>query len=150
VQPSAASPADLAVAAGDLVGKPINLPGVNFRSARLGVVLQLSPTCPYCKASMGFYRRLSQKSSKGVMPVVVAFSGDVESMQAQLAQYGVAVQKMVKVDSVFSSHATPALYLVDSAGTVIKRFIGQLDSSTEEQVISLIDHSWAVSASYPD
>jgi hypothetical protein len=140
VETSAASPRARSVAE-DVEGKPMKLPGVPFRQARVSVVLQLSPTCPYCKASMGFYRRLSERHSKSVVPIIVAFSGSLKPMRDQLAENGVAVQTLVNVESLFGLYATPSLYLVDSAGTVTKRYVGLLDATTEEQVLSLIEQS---------
>jgi hypothetical protein len=125
----------------EAVGKRMDLPGVSWNSAPVSVVLQLSPTCHFCEESMPFYRKLAaDRNGKGqLVPLVVAAEGSGKAMEAELVQNRIPASKIVVIGSaLFGSTATPALYLVDSNGIVRNRFMGKLDSSAEEEVMSSI------------
>jgi hypothetical protein len=133
------------VAGGDpapsLVGREVNLPGADWRSAPFSVLLQISSTCHFCDESMPFYRQLiTVRQSQAVkMPVIVASQDAVAVLRKHLEDRQVVVDKVLhsRLDSFGTG--TPTVYIVDSKGMVRRVFIGKLDSSGEKELLSIVE-----------
>ena len=56
-----------------LVGREVRLPGADWQSAPVSVLLQISSTCHYCNNSMPFYRQLmaARQAAGAKVPVIV-------------------------------------------------------------------------------
>lgn len=118
----------------------LKLPGVAWQAASVNVVLQLSPTCHFCMESMPFYRRLvSSRHAVGEVAIIVASEAPTEAMASALAQNNVVFDRIVRIEAeALGSPGTPTLWVVSSKGVIERRYIGELDSSSEEEVLSLI------------
>src|SRR5580700_4185553 len=58
----------------NFVGREVKLPGADWQSAPVSVLLQISSTCHFCNDSMPFYRQLmaTRQASAAKVPVIVA------------------------------------------------------------------------------
>jgi hypothetical protein len=123
-----------------VVGREVKLPGADWQAARVSVLLQISSTCHYCNDSMPFYRKLmaARQSSAARVPVIVASADAVTVMQQHLAEQQVGVDKVLhsRLDGIGA--VTPTVYIVDSKGLIKRVFVGELDSSRQEELLSIV------------
>jgi hypothetical protein len=119
------------------------------RREEMNVVLVLRSDCPYCRASMAFYKRIGDLSrvSGSRLAVHVASTEDSDSIRGYLSKEGVSV------DSVFSASmaslgvtGTPTILLANSTGVIKDEYVGMLTGSQEEQLLARLSRRTAVSA----
>ena len=124
-----------------LVGREVSLPGANWQSAPVSVLLEISSTCPYCNASMPFYRQLmaARQSASAKVPVIVASADAVGVMQKHLADQQVSVDKVLHSPPEAFDTGTPTVFVVDNKGIVRRAFVGQLDSTREQQLLGIVE-----------
>lgn len=125
----------------NMVGRAVNLPGADFQSAPLSVLLEISSTCHFCDESMPFYKQLMavRQAQASKVPVIVASRDAVAVMRKHLEDQQVAVDKVLHERPADSVSVTPTIYIVDSNGLVKRAFIGKLDSSGEKELLSIIE-----------
>jgi hypothetical protein len=123
-------------AARALVGRTVQLSGVDFTQKEKTLLIAISSTCHFCKESQPFYRQLAQTQSVranlvAVLPmpqpdaenyVHTSISSSLQAVSAPLDEIGV--------------NNTPTLLLVDRTGKVMKAWIGKLDDASQRQVQS--------------
>lgn len=121
----------------DIVGRPVQLEGINWKENRKTVVLYLSTTCRYCKESVPFYRRLLKERTNGSAKVVALFTQPENEARSYLDLHG------IKADDVISSSlrplgvtATPTVLLVNENGIVSNYWRGKLNEEKEAEVIA--------------
>jgi hypothetical protein len=133
-------PEDGPVPARDLVDRQVNLPGADWQSAPVSVLLQISSTCHFCNESMPFYRQLMAARQAGSVkvPVIVASADAVGVMRKHLEDQQVVVDKVLHSRLEAFPMVTPTVYIVDSRGVVKRAFIGKLDSAGEKQLLSIV------------
>ncbi len=107
------APQSRVVRAQDLVGRTVQLPGVDFTRKGKTLLIAISSTCHFCQESQPFYRQLA--NAPGVTANLVA------------------VLPTPQRDGV---NSTPTLLLVDGRGKVEKAWIGKLDDAGQKQVQS--------------
>jgi hypothetical protein len=80
-----------------VVGREVKLPGADWQSAPVSVLLQISSTCHFCNDSMPFYRKMmaARQASGAKIPVIVASADAVPVMQQHLADRQVSVDKVL-------------------------------------------------------
>lgn len=129
---SASSPA--------LEGKPVNLKDVEWTRVPLTVILQLSPSCHFCQASVPFYRQLAQAhqgTGHGIRWLVTGREPAGE-LQKYLTQQGIAVDAIVRGQlEPMNFGGTPALFVVDQHGILKRAYLGRLSPSDEQEVLTL-------------
>jgi hypothetical protein len=132
---------DSAPTVGNLVGREVKLPGADWQSAPVSVLLQISSTCHYCNDSMPFYRQLmaARQSSTAKIPVIVASADAVTVMQQHLADEQVGVDKVLHSRMEGFGTVTPTVYIVDSKGMVKRVFVGELNSSGQKELLSIVE-----------
>jgi Redoxin len=135
------SPADDEAGAPQLVGREVKLPGADWQAAPLSVLLEISSTCPYCNASMPFYRQLmaARQAAAAKVPVIVACRDAVAVMQKHLADEQVAVDRVLHSRMAAFPTGTPTVFIVDSKGMVKRVFVGKLDSGGEKQLLAIVE-----------
>jgi len=114
-------------------------PAVGLSDSPRTLLLATSNTCPYCLASMPYFKDLAEEAHKAGTRVI-AISDDPEGVnQAYLASHGITPEKVLsgKQSGVFVPQI-PTLILVRSDGTVIDSWTGQADSALEKSVAKLI------------
>jgi hypothetical protein len=135
------SESDSGLTVGKLVGREVKLPGADWQSAPVSVLLQISSTCHYCNESMPFYRQLmaARQSAPARVPVVVASADAVAVMQQHLVDEQVSVDKVLHSRLEGFGTVTPTVYIVDSKGMVKRVFVGELDSSGQKELLSIVE-----------
>jgi hypothetical protein len=123
----------------DLVGRPMNLPDVDWRLSPITVVLAINTTCHFCNESMPFYRNLvSARHRDGSRFTLVILSSETASMlQQYLAEAQIAADSVLHAQ-VPGLRSTPTILLVDSTGTIRRAFVGKLSPAGEQEVLSIL------------
>jgi hypothetical protein len=124
----------------DPVGQKVVLPGADWNAAPFSVVLQISSTCPYCNASMPFYRRLTaaRQSAATKLPLIVASPDAVAVIRKHLEDEQVTVDRVLHSGLQAFAVVTPTVYVVDSKGVVRRAFVGELDAAGEKQLLAIV------------
>jgi len=125
----------------DLVGREVKLPGADWQTAPVSVLLQISSTCHFCNESMPFYKQLlaARQAHAAKVPVIVVSRDAVPVMQKHLEDQQVTVDRVLHSRLESLGTFTPTVYVVDSKGFVKRVFIGKLDSSGEKELLSIIE-----------
>jgi hypothetical protein len=111
-----------------------SLPSYFWGEHEHSLVLAAQVDCPHCKASVPFYQQLRSMvaASTDRVGVVAVFPNSPDKVRAFLDRFHLDIPT---VSSTPLQHlavsGTPTLILADSKGTVIRVWIGELD--TEEQ-----------------
>jgi hypothetical protein len=118
------------------IGSKISIPGVSWKDDYCTVVLAVSTSCPYCRASSGFYESLVKSASGGPFQVMAVIPEPMESARPLLSTIGIATLPNVRqVDySKIGISATPELFIVGKQGTVEAAWIGSLNAAQEAEV----------------
>ena len=112
--------------------------GIDWSNGTRALVLLLHSDCGFCRESMPFYRRLLANRPDNTQIVVVASPQDVR-MRDYLASERVAPDAVVSVEpSALPIRVTPALFVVDTTGTITHAWIGRLDDDREAAVIDVL------------
>ena len=138
---SSVSTAPPAVTEAALLGKELNLPGIDWAAADATLVLQISSTCHFCQESVPFYIRLlsARQAETRRTQVVVATPDELNLMQSYLEGAGLIVDKIVNIQRRASGpKGSPIVFLVNHKGTVKRAFVGKLDTSREEELLAHI------------
>ena len=109
--------------------------GYRWDSHEGTLAIALKADCPYCEASMGLYRRiadLQRAQHLKVYPPILypdgANMGRPEIMN---------IERLANIDYVkLGIRGTPTVLLVDSRGTVRRKWAGQLALAQEENVLT--------------
>jgi thioredoxin-related protein len=114
------------------------LPGVRFPTQRDSLLLGISATCHFCKASLPFYKQLvAQLQGKvDIIAVLPQSQPEAESFIKDAGLNGIRVVS-AKLRTI-GIYGTPTLLLVDSKGKVKSAWVGELDNTRERQLISTV------------
>jgi hypothetical protein len=97
------------------------------------LLMYLRSGCQFCTDSMPFYRHLRGVVSSETVRLVVV-TGDAPTMARDyLVRHALVVDEVVTMPN---SMPTPMLVLVNSSGVVAKWWLGQLERSTEDEVLA--------------
>jgi thioredoxin-related protein len=119
------------------VGTKLSLPDVNWQQNGRTVFLALKPNCPYCNASVPFYRKLSQALvTEKSGSLVALFPKAVSDGPGYLNSSGVVVNEVKQVTfETLGIKGTPTIIIADKDGSVVGYWFGQLSSAKEEEVL---------------
>jgi hypothetical protein len=113
--------------------------GMDFQKAPVTVALVLQSQCPYCAASVPFYRRLVEMKKSTAFQLVVASLESTSTTTAYLKDKGLEVDAVSSLKpGEMSTPGTPTLIVIDRKGIVLDSWIGQLGMSQEQAVVSRI------------
>jgi hypothetical protein len=131
-------PDPLAIARSELIGKPLGpVGGLVFPRQRPSILLALSTACHFCKDSEPFYRQLSTRVS-GKVDLIALFPQPLPEASAYARDHiPTATVLSGPLESIHVA-ATPTLILVDRSGKVREVWVGRLNSSREQEVLSRI------------
>ncbi len=119
-----------------LVGTHILLSGFDWAKTDKTLIIVMSPTCGFCKASLPFYRKLSQGRTQHHFQMVAVFPEPSRSDSNYLQQASLDVDGMFGLDNTqIGPVPTPTLLLVDQHGTVSKAWSGMLPPDLEKDVL---------------
>jgi hypothetical protein len=127
-----------------LVGTKVDIPGVDWQKTRTNVVLAISPDCPYCVASLPFYRRLTAAGQGGpARPAVTVLSpGLAAETRKWLAREGVTPYRILEIPlGDIGVHRTPTLLVVDKDGVVTKTYEGRMEGRGEEELLRFLSNT---------
>lgn len=128
-----------AYTAGTTVHAPI---GSKLTEGRVTLLVISRSTCPYCRASMPFYRKVTAVARRAGVRIVGLSAEDVEGTRKFLESYGVHCDSVVSTAAGgITVQAVPALVLVRGNGKVINSWAGKLDEASEGDVLRAISGS---------
>ena len=112
--------------------------GVDFSASDRTLLLILQQDCPFCHASLPFYRTLTAQDTS--VPIVAVAPAYDTGIQAYLDAASVSPDAVRFVDDnqTLLVTGTPTLLLVDSTGLVTHAWLGQLDAERETEVLRLL------------
>ncbi len=114
-------------------------PGYSWNSYPKTLVLALRRSCPYCKASLPFYKQLGDLENSGVLHshLLVVMRSDESAGRSFLKTGDVEVQGIFGIDfDDLKVPGTPTLLLLNSSGVIEHAWVGQLTPRMEKDVIS--------------
>jgi hypothetical protein len=115
------------------------LPGYSWSSYPKTLVIAIRRGCPYCDASMPFYKQLGEQEKSNVLRahVLVVMPNDEASGSRFLSKDDVEVQGIFgqELDALNVS-GTPTVLLLDSSGRIEREWIGQLSPRAEKEVMN--------------
>jgi len=118
------------------IGNRLEVQPVNWSSNTKNIVLVLSTTCRYCKASAGFYQRLAQECEDRHIRTIALFPQSVEQSRAYLENEGVRVTEIWQAQpGKLNVQGTPTVLLVDNNGVVQHVWTGKLPASQEKDLL---------------
>ena len=123
-----------------LVGQTLApLPGYRWSSYPKTLVIAIRRGCPFCDASLPFYRQLGEQEKSNVLRahVLVVMPNDASSGSSLLKKDDVEVQGIFgqELDALKVS-GTPTVLLLDSSGRIERAWIGQLTPRGEKEVMN--------------
>jgi hypothetical protein len=114
------------------------LPGYSWSSYPKTLVIAIRTGCPYCEASLPFYRQLGEQEKSNLLHahVLIVMPNDAYFGSNFLKKDDVDVQVIFgqKLGALKVS-GTPTVLLLDSSGRIERTWIGQLSSRGEKEVI---------------
>jgi hypothetical protein len=125
----------------ELVGKHLDVPGLNWKSSHLNAVFYISARCHFCRDSMPFYRQVSERQNGNRQRVALSVLSPEgpEELKKLLAKENIAVDGFYRTPRNVSFRGTPTLLLVDDRGIVLRAFEGKLDQSREREFLRIIE-----------
>jgi hypothetical protein len=105
--------------------------GIDFSRAPTTLVMVLRESCPYCTASMDFYKRLAESSRRGRL--VVLSSDAPEVMAAYLEQHGFEPDQTLSTAGPLRIDGTPTLLLVDRDRVIRQSWSGLIERPSQER-----------------
>jgi hypothetical protein len=119
-----------------LVGRTIQLPGVDFTRKGKTLLIAVSSTCHFCQESQPFYRQLA--NTPGVTANLVAVLPMPQRDAENYVHSTIAPSLQVVSASLdtMGVNSTPTLLLVDGQGKVERAWVGKLDDASQKQVKS--------------
>jgi hypothetical protein len=122
----------------EMVGRTVQLPGVQFSSANKTLLLAISTTCHFCKDSEPFYKDLLAKNHSGINIIAVLPQPLAEAQSYVRQSIAPSVQVVsAQLDSI-GVGGTPTLLLIDGGGKVQQAWVGKLDDKGQQQVESML------------
>lgn len=120
----------------------VRLSGVAWGNATMTVLLGLSTECPYCEASLPFYRSLTQfKFAENGRPRFVAvFPQSATEGSEYLRQAKVSADQVLHGNlPTMGILATPTLAVVDKTGTVSNLWVGRMSDSQQKDLWAVLE-----------
>jgi len=122
----------------DLIGRRIELPGIQFPKSNKSLVIVVSTVCHFCKESLPFYRDLSIQL-RGKMDVIAVLPEPQPEAQAFIREADISAAQTVSASlNSIGVSGTPTLLLLDKDGTVERVWLGKLDAKRRQEVLSVV------------
>jgi hypothetical protein len=115
--------------------------GIDYSTTRKTVLLVVDSSCDLSAKSMPFYQRLieaTERAESGARVVATSIESR-DTVTAFLARHGVRPNMVATLPVLKNSvQRTPTILVVDSRGTLQRRWVGLLSKSEEDAVIASI------------
>ena len=115
------------------------LPGYMWSSYPKTLVIAIRKGCPYCDASMPFYRQLGEQEKSNMLRahVLVVMPNDASYGSSLLEKNDVEVQGIFGQKlAALNVSGTPTVLLLDSSGRIEREWVGQLSPRAEKEVMN--------------
>jgi hypothetical protein len=115
------------------------LPGYDWSSYPKTLVIAIRRGCPYCDASLPFYRQLGEQERSNILRahLLLVMPNDASSGSGLLRKNDVEVQSIFgQTLDALQVPGTPTVLLLDSSGRIEREWIGQLTPREEKQVMN--------------
>jgi thioredoxin-related protein len=121
------------------IGSRLEVQPVSWSGNAKNIVLVLSTTCQYCKASAGFYQRLAKECEGRHIRTIALFPQSIEQARAYLENEGVRVTEIWQAQpGKLKVQGTPTVLLVDNNGVVQHVWIGKLPANQEKDLLDTL------------
>jgi thiol-disulfide isomerase/thioredoxin len=121
-----------------LVGKTINLPNLSYPLKNKTLVMFISTTCHFCRASEPFYQQLA-RTAPGRFDLVAVLPQSQDQADAYLKSSAISARKVISTSlSSAGVNATPTLLLLSPVGEVEKAWVGLLDEQGQKSVLDAV------------
>lgn len=129
------------------VGSTVRVPGLRLSTERPSAILALSVSCPYCRASAGFYRTLLSTARRGSVQVIPVLLDGKEPDASHLSVLGLSAADGVIYRDLraLDVSATPTILLVGKDSRVAQTWGGKLNSIQESEVFRALGLPYASS-----
>jgi hypothetical protein len=118
-------------------GARLNVKPVYWHRNNRNAVFVLSTSCHFCKESSPFYQKLVQQCRNSDTRTIALFPQTAEEGHTYLKTENVPMDEVWSADfKDLKVGGTPTLLQVDGNGAVQKVWIGKLNSSKEQEVMS--------------
>jgi thiol-disulfide isomerase/thioredoxin len=116
------------------------LKGIDYAATDQTLLLVVRESCGYCEGSMPFYGALVKQAAavRSRTQFAVVSADPVEVSKASFEKHDVPVSAIAQSNTM-NVRGTPTLILINARGEVVRSWIGMLDPSREEEVISAIN-----------
>lgn len=117
------------------------LPGYSWSSYPKTLVIAIRIGCPYCDASLPFYKQLGEQEKSNMMRahVLVVMPNDASSGSRFLRRGDVEVRGIFGQElDALKVPGTPTVLLLDSSGHIERQWIGQLTPMGEKDVMNAV------------
>lgn len=120
------------------------LPGYSWGEHNHSLVLAMRVDCPHCRASAPLYRQVQSlvADSAGRVGVIAIFPNAKDKVQTFLQQFNLDLLALSDISlERLSVSGTPTLVLVDSRGTALRVWVGELDPDEQRELFTQL-HSY--------
>src|SRR5262249_38228526 len=123
---------------GEIAGKKISLPNMDWRRNDRTLIFVLSSGCRFCAESASFYKELVQKCVKqGNIQIVAVLPQPVDAGRKYLSDLGIPVDDVRQLPpSSIGVRGVPTLLLVNKEGIVTDAWRGKLSPDKELEVLA--------------
>ena len=118
-----------------------SIPSVDYQSSRHTLLIALNTNCSYCRESIPFYRKLALANDQSEKPlrIVAVFPNKTAEVANYARENDLLLDTVAGVElSRLNISGTPSMILINSNGEVKDFWIGKLQDSETDRLISSI------------
>jgi hypothetical protein len=122
------------------LGATVAMKRLGLKGDHHAFVIISSPTCPHCKDSGAFQRKLLHEAEQGQIPIVLALPNAAKDINFAFS-LGLQQTHIVDWEAIgLKPMGTPQILLVDQKGKILKFWLGHLDQASETDVMKAISY----------
>jgi len=111
---------------------------IDYKKNRGTLILAISTHCHFCAESVPFFQRIRERVGDKIVTAVV-LPETVEEGQKYLAERQVRATEVRQVSLAgLGVSGTPTILLVDDSGIIRNIWVGKLDASGQDKVLSIL------------
>jgi rhodanese-related sulfurtransferase/thioredoxin-related protein len=120
-------------------GKTLMIEGVDFSKFNQTLLLALDKDCRFCAQEAPFYRQIANSARAKGVRVVVAFQHDPQEGRKYLSDHQIDLSETVRLRfKNLKLTGTPTLLLLDSRGSQIGKWEGDLPEPVHEYILGIL------------
>jgi len=128
-----------------MVGARVPLSDIDWSKASRTLVMVLKKDCPFCQASMPFYRRLTDEAvRRGDIQTVLIFPKTESDIQAYVKENDLSSNQVLQEDFrstllPFGITSAPTVMITGKSGIITQMWVGQLSEGYQLEVTNALD-----------